>query len=60
MLNNDILRRIRYVKDYTDQEMIKIFALSGYSVTREKVICWLKKDDHPDYISSKTTSLLHF
>ena len=49
MINNDILRRIRYVFDFDDTKMIALFALADYQVTREEVSNWLKKDDDPDY-----------
>ena len=45
MLNNDIVRRIRYTFDYNDAAMISIFAAADHEVTREQVSDWLKKDD---------------
>lgn len=45
MVNNDILRRIRYTFDFNDAEMITIFAAAEHEVTREQVSDWLKKDD---------------
>jgi uncharacterized protein YehS (DUF1456 family) len=44
MTNNDILRRIRFIFDFNDTNMIEIFGLAGHEVTREQVIAWLKKD----------------
>jgi len=44
MTNNDILRRIRFIFDFNDTNMIEIFGLAGHEVTREQVITWLKKD----------------
>lgn len=44
MTNNDILRRIRFIFDFNDTNMIEIFDLGGLQVTREQVIAWLKKD----------------
>ncbi|MCD6091260.1 MAG: DUF1456 family protein [Bacteroidales bacterium] len=49
MNNNDILRRIRYTFDFSDQKMIKIFALADLDVTRAEISNWLKKDDDPDF-----------
>lgn len=48
MTNNDILRRVRYVFDFDDAEMIALFALGGREVTRAEVSDWLKKEDDPD------------
>lgn len=45
MLNNDILRRIRYTFDFNDSAMISVFAAADHEVTREQVSDWLKKED---------------
>lgn len=56
MLNNDILRRIRYTFDLEDSQMIKIFGLADLEVTRAQISDWLKKDEDEDYkaINDKT------
>jgi uncharacterized protein YehS (DUF1456 family) len=46
---NDCLRRIRYILDLGDKEVIALFAQAEQRVTRAQVIAWLKKDDDPDY-----------
>lgn len=48
MNNNDIIRRLRYTFDLSDDKMIKVFSLANYETTREEVSAWLKKDDNPD------------
>ncbi len=47
MNNNDILRRLRYAFDISDDNMIKIFSLAELETTRPEVSDWLKKDDNP-------------
>lgn len=49
MTNNDILRRIRYIFNYSDSKIISIFKLADYHVTKSQVSDWLKKDDDPAY-----------
>lgn len=49
MTNNDILRRIRYTFDFSDSEMIELFASGGGQVTRAEVSDWLKKEEDPEY-----------
>ncbi len=49
MLNNDVLRRVRYILDFSDRQMMKTFGLAGLEVSREGVSQWLKKDDDPDF-----------
>lgn len=60
MTNNDILRRLRYIFDFNDDAMMKLFADAGYPVTREQVSDWLKKDDDPDYKACNDFQLASF
>ena len=60
MTNNDVLRRVRYIKNFSDQEMIEVFNLAKCSVSRGEVSSWLKKDDHPDYQDIKDVLLATF
>lgn len=48
MNNNDILRRIRYTFDLSDDKVIKLFKHGGKEVTRVQISEWLKKDDDED------------
>ncbi len=50
MTNNDVLRRVRYTFDFSDDQMMHLFALEGIEVTRAQVSSWLKKDDDPDFV----------
>lgn len=45
MTNNDIIRRLRYTFDYSDDQMIELFKLGRTEVTRAQVSDWLKKDE---------------
>ena len=47
MINNDILRRIRYLFDFSDLKMIALFKLANYDVEKTDVSDWLKKEDDP-------------
>jgi uncharacterized protein YehS (DUF1456 family) len=49
MINNDILRRVRYALDINDATMIEIFALSDYAITRDDLLDLLKKDDEEGF-----------
>ena len=49
MTNNDVLRRIRFIFDFSDSKMIALFGLADYQVTREQISDWLKKDEDPAY-----------
>ena len=60
MTNNDILRRIRYIFDFSDSKMIAIFGLADHQVTREQISDWLKKDDDPAYQECSDSQLAVF
>jgi len=60
MINNDILRRIRYTFDFNDSKMIAIFGLADHQVTRGQVSDWLKKEDDPAYRKCSDTLLAIF
>ncbi|MCX7088640.1 MAG: DUF1456 family protein [Methylococcales bacterium] len=51
MLNNDILRRVRYALTLNDREMIEIFALSEHEISRENLLNLLKKDNEEDFVA---------
>jgi uncharacterized protein YehS (DUF1456 family) len=46
--NNDVLRRLRYTFDFSDQEVIDLFGAGGLVVTRELISNLLKKDEDPE------------
>ncbi len=60
MTNNDILRRIRYIFDFSDSKMIAIFSLADHQVTRGQISDWLKKDDDPACQHCSDTKLAIF
>lgn len=60
MNNNDILRRLRYAFDYSDQKMVEVFNHTDFPVTKEDVSSWLRKDDAPDFQKLKNVQLASF
>lgn len=60
MTNNDVLRRIRYVFDFSDLQMIGIFAQADKEVSQSDVIGWLKKEDHAAYKEVDDTLMATF
>ncbi|MFT4522827.1 MAG: hypothetical protein ACI8ZN_001779 [Bacteroidia bacterium] len=47
MINNDVIRRVRYLFDFGDLKMIELFKLANFEVKKSDVIFWLKKEDDP-------------
>ena len=59
-MNNDVLRRIRYIFDYKDTKMMTIFSLADAEVTRAQLSDWLKKEDDPAYQQCDDVHMQHF
>ncbi len=60
MMNNDVLRRVRYIFNLSDSEMIALFKLAHLTVTREQISSWLKKDEAPDFQRCEDADLSGF
>lgn len=50
MINNDVLRSIRYILNISDQKMIEIFALAGVTATSEEMKSMLESEDAPNFM----------
>lgn len=60
MTNNDILRRLRFVFDFGDSQMMALFVSAGFTASREQVSNWLKTDDKPDFKPLRDVELAYF
>tara|TARA_R110002072_G_scaffold170552_2_gene324247 strand:+ start:196222 stop:196701 length:480 start_codon:yes stop_codon:yes gene_type:complete len=50
MILNDVLRRIRYIFDLNDNQVIEVFAGADCEVSRDQVCAWLKQEDDPGFV----------
>ena len=62
MINNDVLRAIRYMLDLGDAKVVEIVHLADaqFALTREDVQAFLKKDEEPGYVECGNAVLAHF
>ena len=60
MINNDVLRRLRYIFDLSDQRMMSIFADAGWEASRAEISDWLKKDNDPAFQECSDIELAAF
>ena len=49
MDNNDILRRLRFTLDLSDDAMIDTYKKGGEEVSRAEISDWLKKEEHENF-----------
>lgn len=60
MNNNDIFRRLRYIFQYNDDQMMEIFALMEQTVSRQLVCAWLKGEEQVDFMMMSDRNLALF
>ncbi len=60
MSNNDILSRLRYTFDFSDDQMMQLFKLGGLEVSRAEVSDWLKREDDPEFMAIYDIDLAAF
>lgn len=62
MINNDVLRAIRYMLDLSDGKVVDIIHLAdpSASIGKEDVQAFLKKDDEPGYVECSNKVLAIF
>ena len=62
MINNDVLRSIRYMLDLSDQKGVEITQLAdpAFAVDREQVHAFLLRDEEPGYAPCDDDVLAHF
>jgi uncharacterized protein YehS (DUF1456 family) len=60
VINNDILRRVRFIFDLKDSKMIHLFELGGGATNRSEISNWLKREEDSDYIACTDLQMATF
>ncbi|QCR36985.1 DUF1456 family protein [Nissabacter sp. SGAir0207] len=60
MMNNDVLRSLRYMLDLSDARLLEILALAGQTATPEEMQSYLKKEEEPGHQPCPDTVMAHF
>lgn len=60
MNNNDVLRQLRFIFNFSNKEMIQIFKLGELGVEEEEVIKWMKKEEDPNFLILQDLKLAHY
>lgn len=62
MINNDVLRSIRYMLDLGDNKVIEIIRLAdpGFAIEKEDVRAFLSREDEPGYLACTDRVMAHF
>ncbi|SDG92455.1 Uncharacterized conserved protein YehS, DUF1456 family [Pseudomonas benzenivorans] len=60
MLNNDVLRSLRYMLDVSDAQLAEIVQLSGRTTRPDEIEAVLKKEDEPGFAECSDELMAHF
>lgn len=61
MMNNDVLRSVRYMLDISDGKVVEIIKLGGLDVSKDDVIAFMKKDEEEEgYLNCSDEVMAHF
>ena len=60
MLNNDVLRSLRYMLDVSDAQLAEIVQLSGRATRPDEIEAVLKKEDEPGFAECSDELMAHF
>jgi uncharacterized protein YehS (DUF1456 family) len=60
MLNNDVLRSLRYTLKCSEFELAHIVKMGGGDVTQAEINTYIKKEDEPGFIKCPQNILAHF
>ncbi len=62
MINNDVLRSIRYMLDLSDIKVVEITQLAdpSFALSKEDVLAFLAKDEEPGYMECSDRMLVRF
>lgn len=61
MMNNDVLRSVRYMLDISDGKVVEIVKLGGFDVSKADVIAFMKKDEEEEgYLDCSDEIMAHF
>jgi len=60
MINNDLLRRISTIFDFTNEKIMSVFALGQCLITAEQLTDFFKEKDEDTYIAISDLQLASF
>lgn len=60
MMNNDVLRSVRFMLNVDDAKLTAIIKLGGGEVTRPQVTALLKKEDEPGFVPCENQTMAQF
>ncbi|MEX3019927.1 DUF1456 family protein [Kluyvera sp. STS39-E] len=60
MVSNDILRSVRYILKFNNNDLVRVFALGEVEATAEQLVPWLRKEDEEGFVRCPDILLSRF
>jgi uncharacterized protein YehS (DUF1456 family) len=60
MINNDVLRSIRYMLNISEFKLVEIVKLGGGDVSQADMNAFIKKEDEPGFVECRQNVMGHF
>lgn len=60
MINNDVLRSLRYLLNVSEFKLVEIVELGGGKVTQAQMNTFIKKEDEPGFVKCDAETMSHF
>lgn len=60
LTNNDVLKKIRVALKLRDEDIVEIFDLMDFRVSKGEIGNFCRKEDHPKYVEMKDQFLRNF
>lgn len=60
MINNDVLRSIRFMLNVSEFKLVEIVELGGGSVTQAEMNAFIKREDEPGFVECRQNVMAHF
>lgn len=60
MINNDVLRSLRFMLNISEFKLVEIVQLGGGEVTQAEMNGFIKKEDEPGFVECRQNVMAHF
>lgn len=60
MINNDVIRSVRYMLNISEFKLVEIVKLGGGEVTQAEMNAFIKKEDEPGFVECRQNVMAHF
>jgi uncharacterized protein YehS (DUF1456 family) len=60
MINNDVLRSVRFMLNISEFKLVEIVQLGGGHVTQAEMNAFIKREDEPGFVECRQNVMTHF